>query len=329
MNCPICGCVLPQGAQRCPACGTPLASAGSFSPGYGAPAYGGTAPVYPQNASTQNRTGASGFNPAPGMNAGGRNGFPAGYRQVYGSYSAPGVRGGAFLQAMANLPRVVRGLFSDPGETLRGMMEREDRYTGAVVAGLTLILTFLAAILVTRGMIASVFSGLMGLGVSLAGSDASFNQGVNYIAGKMAMSAGGIAALCQLFAMLLPAAAALTYLCLVRKVRFSYLLTVNLLAIVTLPSVAAGLLSMLFSLLSPMLAGIALFVGEAASYVLLCALLEWAAGLSRPAATPVKVTVVCASVALKALFFWLVGGALASGLLHTAGGLIAAMGDLL
>jgi hypothetical protein len=337
MNCPNCGNVLPQGAPSCPACGMPQSTAqgsASYAQNYCAIGYiGGNPQGYAAHNPYAPGGNPQGYDPAAAGQAGysqEQNSYPAGYRQAYNRYSAPPVHNSEFISALANLPRVIRCLFADPGETLHGMMERKDRYTGAVVVGLSLLLTFLVTILMTRGVILAVFTSLSEwTGVSLAADEASLNQGVNYIAGKMAFSVGGIAALCQLLAILLPAAVALTYLCVVKKVRFSYQLASNFVAIVTLPSIAAALLCMLFSLLSPVPAVLMLVLGDVVSYVLLCALVVWIAGVPQYQLAPVKIAVVCASETLKILLIWLIGGALATGALQTASALIGSMGSLL
>jgi len=329
MNCPKCGTLLPAGVTACPVCGAPLANAGGFS-GYHT---GGYQPQNNQPAYAQNGYGYGAAGPAAGAGNGyaqGYNGYPQGYQPVYGAYDDGAARENEFLKAIANLPRVVRGAFRDPGETLRGMMERSDRYTGGVIAGLSLILTFLAAILVTRGTVMSLLTGLSSLaGEPLAGDAASMSQGVNYIAGKMAASVGGIAALCQLLALVLPVAVALTYLCVVQKVRFSLLLASSLTAIVTLPSVAAALLCMVASLLSPYAGALMILLGLIASYTLLSALITWITGLPEQRLVPAKIAVIGAAEVLKLLFFWLVGGALATAALNTVSGLISSMGSLL
>jgi hypothetical protein len=344
MNCPKCGCILPAGAAVCPVCGsTPSQGVqrnmgnppqnGGYTPNaYGQGSVGPT--VYPQAGYGPTAYPSNGYDP---NNAGAGQGYaqnyegyPQGYRQVYGRYDAPGRERNDFFTAMGNLPHVIHDLFLDPGETLHGMMDRNDRYTGAVVAGMSLLLTFLAAILFARGAIASVYSGLAGLmGTQLTGDAASLNQGINYIVGKMAAPVGGIAALCQLFALITPVAAALVYLCGFKKVRFSFLLASNLVAILTLPSLAASLLCMLLCLVSPWLGGMALLAGATASYVLLGALLSWITGLSQPDLVKTKIAVICAAEIVKILFFWLVGGALAASALVTAQSLVNTLGSLI
>jgi hypothetical protein len=141
MNCPNCGTSLPEGTQTCPVCGVPMQNTrgqagyarqgGGFAQGFDPTAYGAAGPQsYGQSPYAQSGGQQHGFDPTagnPGGYAQGYDGYPSGYRQVYGRYSAPPVRGSEFLGAMSNLPRVIRGLIGDPGETLRGMMERNDR----------------------------------------------------------------------------------------------------------------------------------------------------------------------------------------------------------
>ncbi len=171
-------------------------------------------------------------------------------------------------------------------------------------------------------------SGLTG--VSLAGDEASLNQGINYIAGKMAMSVGGIAALCQLIALAFPAAVALTYLCAVKKVRFSFLLASNFVAIVTLPTIAASILCMAFSLLSPVLGALLVALGAVASYVLLCELLVWDYGYAAlPDGAHENRRDRRRRKTLKVIMIWLVGGALANAAVHAVTTLIGSMGSLL
>ena len=364
MNCPHCGTALPQGVQSCPACGTFIVATpdyNAFPPqnsgypqGFDPTAYGqrGYAqnyqpPVYGQSGYQQGYDGAppaqGGYNAPPaqsGYGAGydpagygysqqqGYNGYPQGYQQAYSQFG--GADRGAFLNALSNLPRVLSGLLRDPGETLQGMMERADVYTGAVVAGLSLLFTFLAAMIVSRGAISAVFTGLSGLlNLSLANDAASMNQGVNYIAGKIAAPLGGIATLCQLFALVLPAAVTLVYLCVFRRVRFSFLLVSNLVALTTLPSVAASLLCMVFGLLSPYLALIAMFMGGVASYVIMSLLISRITGLAEQHSAGVRILLICLSEVLKILFMQFVGGALLSSAMHTVTALMSTMSSLL
>lgn len=367
MNCMNCGAVLPQGAQVCAACGAPVSpmtgyqsytAQNGFGGGFDPTAYpmqgypqGSSQTGYQQSSSQAGYPqggygqgfGPGGYTPPPAYGqsfdptAYGQNnyaqqeygGLNSGYQNAYDGYRAGGERG-AFLNALSYLPRVLSGLLRDPGETLQGMMERGDVYTGGVVAGLSLVLTFLAAMIMTRGAISLAFGGLSSIfGFSPAGDAASMNQGINYIAGKVAPSVGGIAALCQVFALVLPAAVALVYLCTLRRVRFSYLLASNLLAITTLPSIAAALLCMVFSLLSPVLGVLMITLGEVCSYVLVCLVIAHITGQPEQHSAMVKLAIVCVSVVVKLLFIQLVGGSLTAMVLRTFTSLMSAMGSLL
>lgn len=360
MNCPNCGAVLPQGAQSCPSCGTfvPGAqdysrynqAAGGYAQGFDPTAYpasGYTQQGYGQQGYPQQNGYPQGYNAAgygqngypqgfdPSASYGyaqnqGYDGFPQGYQPVYGRYNTAGGDKGAFLGALSNLPRVIAGAFRDPGETLQGMLERNDLYTGGVIAALSLLLTFLCAILMTRSMISTIFVGLGSFtGNAVAGDAASMNQGINYIAGKMGASIGGIATLCQLFALAFPSAVALVYLCVMRKVRFSFVLASNLMALTTLPTVAAALLCMVTSLISPYIGFVMVLMGQIASYVILCGLIGRITGLPEQYAVPTKIAVVCVSEVLKILFMMLIGGALMTSVLHSISNLIATMSSLL
>ncbi|HNW85528.1 MAG TPA: zinc ribbon domain-containing protein [Candidatus Limiplasma sp.] len=360
MNCPNCGTVLPQGAQSCPACGTFLPGMQSFpdypqpmggypqgfdptaygqgygqnpyAQGYGAGAQGG-AQGYGTGAQGYGQPGYSqGFDPTAygyGQSTG-YDGYPQGYQPVYGRYNAGAGEHSPFVNALGNLPRVMIGLFREPGDTLLGMMERNDVYTGGVIAGLSLLLTFLVAMIVNRSVVSALFAGLSSLtGTQLAGDAASMNQGINYIAGKMGASIGGIAVLCQVFALGFPAAVAMVYLCVIRKVRFSFQLLSNFMALTTLPTIAASVLCMLTSLISPYLGFLMVLVGEVASYALMCTLVLRITGLPEPLAVPTKIALICIAEILKLMMIQLVGGALMTSAMGTVSSLITSMGSLL
>ena len=357
MNCPNCGTALPQGAQTCPACGAFVAGTsaypgyppqnGGYSQGFDPTAYrnGGYPQGYAQTGYGQSgypqgyeagygQNGyPQGFDPTAYGQAGysqGYGGYPQGYQQPYGYYSGGSGGHGAFLSTLGYLPRVLSGMIRDPGETLQGMMERGDIYTGGVVAGLTLLLTFLTAIIFSRGAVSALFGGLSGLlNLTLANDAASMNQGVNYIAGKIAAPVGGIAALCQLFALVLPAAVAMVYLCAVRKVRFSFLLVSNFVAVTTLPSIAGAILCMLLSLLSPFAGIVAVLLSDAAGYVMMCLMIVHITGQAEPQGAGVKVALVCAAIVIKYGFILLIGGALMGTTMRTVAALVSSMGSLL
>ena len=358
MNCPNCGAVLPQGTQNCPACGAPISgpqSYGGYPSQYGGYPQGFDPTLYDTGAYQQsypspadygqNAYGQSPYPPGYGQQPGGAGGYPQGYdptaygygqgypqgyQPAYGHYRGAQGEHGAFLNALGYLPRVIAGAFRDPGETLQSMMERNDVYTGGVIAGLSLLFTFLCAMLMTRSLVSTGLNGLSALfSTQLAGDAASMNQGVNYIAGKIAGSLGGIAMLCQLFALGFPAAVSMVFLCVVRKVRFSFALLSNMAAIVTLPTVAASVLCMLGSLLSPVVGIVPVLLGTAASYVLLGALLICVTGQPAQKSVPTVIIVICLSEVLKILFIQLIGGTLVASTMRTVSGLIGSMGSLL
>ena len=227
MNCPNCGTVLPNGAQSCPACGTfipgvqdynafstqspysqgfdPTAFSGAGTPPAQGYPQGGYAPgAYPQ-AGGYSQNGypqdygqngyPQGFDPmAYGYAQNGYDGYPQGYQPVYGRYNSPMGDRGAFLGALSNLPRVLAGLFRDPGETLQGMMERNDLYTGSVVAGLSLLLTFLCAMGASGNVSASHISPCAYSGPASSGSVSASNIAVGGIANEHRKSAANISA---------------------------------------------------------------------------------------------------------------------------------------
>ncbi len=348
MNCPNCGAVFPQGAQQCPACGMFVAAtadygyAPGFDPtayrhggagGYGQPGFGvgGYVPGYDTGSYPQAGYGQA-FDPGayqePGYGNAPYQAYPQGYPTGYGAN--PAVGGGALANAIVYLPKLVMGLVRNPGEALQGLIERGDVYTGGLIALLSLVLSFFNGLVLTRGAVSLLFGGLSGiLGVQLAGDAASMNQGVNYIAGRISVSIGGIAVLCQLFAIVLPAAVALVYLCAVRKVRFSFLLASNLVAVTTLPSLAAALLCMVFSLMVPALGLVAMGLGLVVSYVLLGLVVSHITGMPEQHSAGIRITLISISEVVKLLFVQLIGGALVAGTLHTVSSLVGTIGSLL
>ncbi len=348
MNCPKCGSLLPQGAQFCNVCNEPLQSTGyvpyaptpsqgySQSPGYGQQGYP-AAQGYAQPQQGYDPQQGQGYTqPQQGYDQQGQ-GYPAGYQSsyqqsyaqytsqnypqgyqqpTYGGYYAaqptPRRETGAFLSAIAQIPRMALDAFRDPGAVLQGVMERRDVYTAPVIAALTLLFTFLCAMVVTRSLVGVIFSGLASAGAPLAGDTASLNQGVSYIAGKIGPSLGGVAALCQLFAIAFPTAVALVYLCAICKLRFSLELLCGLVAITTLPTLAVALLSMAGSLLHPVLPLILILFGMVVSYVFMGALLGRMTGLPENQMVLVKILCIAISLLFVLLFSLVVGGALMS-----------------
>ncbi len=329
MNCPKCGSLLPAGAQFCNVCNEPLVGSG-YAP-YGQPytnqptqAYGAQPPAqgYPRAYDPN-----AGY---PGQQPGQAPGYPQqSFQQSYAQYNNTNYQGNygayygtppkrrepnAFLTAQLQLPSMLRDSFRDPGSVLQAMMERRDFYTPPVVAGLVLLLSFLCGMLLASGLVRSFFAVFTNLtGMTLASDAASFTQGVNAVASQVGASIGGIMALCQLFAMLMPLAVLMVYLCSVCKVRFSLELLCGCLTVLSLPSLAAGLLSLLLSLVTPLpVVALALFA-MVVSYVFFGNLLGRVTGKQESTLVLPKVLCICLSLLLTLVFWALVGGTLMNG----------------
>lgn len=344
MNCPKCGSLLPQGAQFCNVCNEPLLNTGYVPYGQAPAGYpqqgyaqsyqlqvppGQNPQGYPpqgQQAAYQQQIGAQAQGYAPQY---GQQNYPTGYQQAYEAYYAQQPKRrepGAFLGALAHLPRMFVESLRNPGTVLQGMMERHDVYTAPVVAALVLLLTFLCAMVVTRGGVELLFRAISSwTGTSLAGDAAGLSQGVSYIAGRIAPSIGGIAALCQLLAMAFPVVVALVYLCAVCKVRFSWELLCGFVTLTTLPMVAGSILCMLASLITPALALILAAVNMAVGLVIMTSLLGRVIGRTDQQLMPVKFVCVSVSIFLTLLILLFVGGTLMGGVVNTIMGNISSL----
>lgn len=320
MNCPNCGSVLPQGTQLCPVCNQVLSAGyypypqpdymsqqpqqryiqpqqgymqvqqGPVQPqqgypgqqpqqGYGTPGYGQATPYVPQ----ANQADAFPPHQHPFYGAMGQQGYPTGYQPPYGAYGIPSPRReqGAFLNALIQLPRTFLESFRDSGSALSDLMERRDVFTGPVVAGLCLLLSFLCAMVLTRGAVAAFFSLVETITrVSLASDAGGLSQGIARVASRIGPSVGGLTLVCQAMSMLIPLGVALVYLCGMCKVHFSWELLCGMLAITTLPTLAASLVAMFISLLLPALSLVVIVVGMAVSYAMLSGMLTRASGRS-------------------------------------------------
>ncbi len=357
MNCPKCGSVLPQGAMFCPVCNEPVAVAyGQQGYPQGYAGYPPQQQGYPQQPAggylqpgfEQQQSGgyppmsgyAGGYPQQPGygqQNAHqqsyaqyGQQSYPPGYQQpyIYGQQSARD--GNPLLNALSELPRAFLDCFQNPAEVLRGMMERRDLLTCPLVTGIVLLLSFLGGMVVLRSFIGVLFTSFSALtGVSIAGDSASMNQGISYIAGRIAPSVGGIAALCQLFGMAIPAAVQMVYLCAVRKIRFSWEMLFGFVTVTTLPTAAVILLAMLLSLLSPWLSLMAVLCGMAVSYTQAGALMSFVTGQSDAQILPAKMICICVSILLVLLVDGLIGGMLMSGVMQRVLVLLANVGSLI
>ncbi|MEG2702413.1 MAG: hypothetical protein RSA65_07330 [Clostridia bacterium] len=356
MNCPKCGSLLPQGAMFCPVCNEPVMAGYSQpsapmgypplgtpgQPGFDPQQMGGYAPTGQQPPAGY--PGAYGgyqqpANPQQGFQPGAyqqsyspysQQSYPTGYQPpyVYGQQTERGEN--VLLNTLSELPRAFLDSFRHPGEVLRGMLERRDHLTCPVVTGVVLLLSFLGGMMIMRSVIGLLLVAISSLtGVSVASSTASMNQGISYIAGRIAPSVGGIAALCQLLAMLVNAAVMTVYLCTVCKTRFSWELLLGLCAITTLPTVAVVLAAMLLSLLTPWLSLLAIACGLAVSYAQMSTLFAAVTGRSEAQLLPARILCICISMTLTALLIGLVGGMLMSGVLQRMLVLLGNIGSLI
>lgn len=293
MNCAACGRPLPNGATVCPYCGQPV------------------------NAYQQSYAQYQ-----PGQ-------YPPGYQQPYAYGQQPSGESGG-IAAIAELPRAFVKSFTRPGEVLRGMVERRDLLTCPIVAALVLLLSFLCGMVLMRsflGLIVKVIAAFAG--VTLAQTDASMNQGVSYIAGRVGPAAGGIAALCQLISMLVPVAAYILYICLICKVTFSWELLLGFWAVTSLPTIAVALAAMALSLVSPWLALVPVLCGMAVSYVQMSGMLSLITGRSEDQLVRARVCLTVISLALTLLLCGLTGGWLMNGVLQRVMILLSNVGSLI
>ena len=346
MNCPKCGNSLPQGAAFCPVCNEPLAAyaAQAYPPqqGYQQPGMQGyQQPVpqqgYPQQAVYPQQTAysqQSGYAQQPPVYQQTyaqyqQGSYPPGYQQPYIYGQQPVKEPNALLGALSALPRTFLECFTHPGEALRGMMERRDLLTGPIAVVLVLLLTFLCGMVFMRGFIGVLLSAISALtGVSLASDAASLNQGVSYIAGRLAPSVGGMAVLCQLIGMVVPLMVYMVYLCVICKVRFSWDLLLGLLSVTTLPTTAVALLAMLVSLLSPWLALTVILCGMGISHALACGLLSLVTGRSDAQLLPAKLMLISVSLLLTLVLGGLLGSLMMGGVLQRMLVLLSNVGSL-
>ena len=344
MNCPKCGTPIPQGAAFCPVCNEPLAAyvQPGYMPGYpqGAAqpyAQQGMQPQPPMGGPQQPYPGAAPQQPYPQQTPYRQSyaqyqqgSYPPGFQQPYNYGQTIERESNPLLAALSALPHTFLDSFLRPQEVLRGAMERRDRLTGPVVAGLTLLLTFLCGMVVMRSFVGVLLSAISALtGVSLASSAASMTQGVSYIAGRIAPSVGGVAVLCQLIGMAMPALVFMVYVCGVAKVRFSLELLLGFVSVTTLPTVAVALLTMVLSLVSPWLSLLAALCGMAVSYTQWCGLLSAVTGRPDNQLLPVKMLLVAVSLALTLIVGGVVGGLLLRGVMQRVMALLNSVGSLI
>lgn len=292
MKCAACGQPIPQGAAVCPACQTP---------------------VY-QQSYAQYQQGS----------------YPPGYQQPYAYGQQPAGEDNSFLTVLADLPRAFVNCFTHPGDVLRQMVERRDVYSCPVVAAVVLLLTFLGGMVVMRGFVGVLFHMISALsGVSMAATDASMNQGISYIAGRVAPSVGGIAVVCQLISMVMPTIVFMVYICIVCKVMFSWELALGFMAVVSLPTVAVALLAMASSLITPWIAPILMACGTAISYTQACGMLALITGRNEQMLMRGKLLCTGLSLALTLALCGVAGGLLMGGVVQRIVVLFANVGSLI
>lgn len=358
MNCPKCANPLPQGAAFCPVCNEPVNVYAVQPNAYVYP------PVYPQQGYEQPAAQPYRQPPMGAQQAAGaaqpqmngqmmgaaaqpqgytqqpvyqqnyaqyqQNGYPPGYQQPYIYGQQPVREGNSLMSVLSALPRAFLDSFTKPAEVLRGLAERRDLLTGPIVTCVVLLLSFLGGMVVLRSFISVIFSAISALtGMSLASTSASMNQGISYIAGRVAPAVGGIVVLCQLIAMLVMLGVFLVYVCAICKVRFSPEMALGFVAVTTLPTAAIALLAMLLSLLSPWLAVILILCGMAVSEVQLCSMLPALTGRNDTQLLPAKMLCVIASLLLILALNGLVGGALMGGVMQRILILLSNVGSLI
>ena len=297
MNCARCGAQLQPGASRCSVCGEAAGAPGVYQQSY-----------------MQYQQGA----------------YPPGYQPPYTYGRSAQHDEGGFLGALSDLPRAFVESFTHPGDVMRTMVERRDRFSWIIVTGLCLLLSFLCGMVLMRGFLSLLLTAISVLsGTPLASTDASMSQGVSYIAGRVAPMAGGIAALCQLIAMLVPAAVFMVYICGVCRVAFSWELVTSFIAVISLNTVAVSVLAMAGSLLTPWLAIGLILCGMAVSYVQATGMLGLITARPDQQLMFGKLLCVVISLALTLLLCGVVGGLLMGGvvdrvliLLNNVGALI-------
>ena len=206
----------------------------------------------------------------------------------------------------------------------------ETGITGPILCGVVLLLSFFAGMTVARGVVSIFFSAVSSLtGVSLAGSASSMNQGINYVAGRIAPSVGGVTVLCQLISMLVPVLVSGIYLLGICKVPFSWPVIFGLVSIPSIPSAVAALAGMLLSLLSPWLTIVCVLCGMAFSYLQLGALLQYVTGRSEQQLFLPKTACILLSLLLTLLLHLLIGGGLMGNVMNYMIQLLSNVGSLL
>jgi hypothetical protein len=220
----------------------------------------------------------------------------------------------ALTGMLSELPRMFAGCFTQPGEVLRNLINRGDIVYAPVVAGVMLVVVFLGGMAAMRGVVGLLF-GLIGAltGLNIAGSGASAQQGINYIAGRVAPAVGGIAVLCQVLAMLVPVLVTIFYLCVIQRKPFSWYMVMGMITVTTMPTIVVALLSILASFLSPVLSLLLMIIGMVIAYLQLGHIISTVMGMDEARLLTVKMVVIPVSLVLTLALLWFVGGTLMGG----------------
>jgi len=212
-----------------------------------------------------------------------------------------------------------RDSFRDPGTVLQGMIERKDFYTAPLVAGIALLLTFLCCMMLASSILTGLFIGVLSILPSGMGSfgmpiGAMDLENARSTVGSLSASIGGTATLCQLFAMAVPLAVLLIYLCTVSKVRFSWELLCACFTITTLPTVAASILALIGLLIHPSLLLLLSILGIATSFVLMGSLMSRVVGKPESTLVLPRILCICLSILFTVIFVSLLSGIMMGGI---------------
>ena len=301
--------------------------------GYGQQGYSQQAQQgYPQQGYAQQTQ--QGY-PQQGYAQQAQNGYPqqgwpqgnGGNQPVQQNQRRPSPQLEALTGMLSELPRMFAGCFTQPGEVLRSLINRGDIVYAPVVVGVMLVVVFLGGMAAMRGVVGMLF-GLIGAltGLNIAGSGASAQQGINYIAGRVAPAVGGIAVLCQVLAMLVPVLVTIFYLCVIQRREFSWYMVMGMITVTTMPTIVVALLSILASFLSPVLSLLLMIIGMVIAYLQLGHIISSVMGLEEARLLTVKMVVIPVSLVLTLALLWFVGGTLMGGVFQYMLSLLSSSG---
>lgn len=256
-----------------------------------------------------------------------QNAYPQQYGQGYGYQTRQEPNPATAL--LSELPQLFLGSLKNPGQVLRTLVERADVITGPIVLAVTLVVVFLGGMAAMRGVVGVLFSLIGSLtGISLAGSTAALRQGVNYIAGQIAPAVGGIAVLCQLIAIVVPALVVLGYLNLVHKLPLNWLMALEMVTVTTMPTIVVALAAMLASMINPALALLVMILGTVIAYLQLSHMLGTLLGGTDVQQLKVKMICFPLAILLTLGLIWLVGGNLMGNVFQHMISLLGNMGTM-